>query len=77
MRIRMNYYTVDVCEQVKDEFQEPRYTWPVLKLLKMFTTSPVNSGNGAETSTDHSEAILDCLNLSKPSSCHSLLSKPQ
>jgi hypothetical protein len=43
--------------QVKEEFHEPRYTWPILKILKMFTTS--------EDKIDHDPAILDSLNLSE------------
>jgi hypothetical protein len=43
--------------QVKEEFHEPRYTWPILKVLKMFTTS--------EDKLDHDPAILDSLNLSE------------
>jgi hypothetical protein len=46
--------------QLKEEFHEPRYSWPVLKLLKLLT--------GKEEKADQAAVILDCLNLSEH--CH-------
>lgn len=41
--------------KLKEEFHEPRYTWPVLKLLKLFTSG--------DDQAEHGAAILDSLNL--------------
>jgi len=46
--------------KVKDEFNEPRFTWPLLKLIKIYTTQ--SKEDGTEVSL---EEVTDCITLVK------------
>ena len=44
--------------KVKDEFNEPRFTWPLLKLIKIYTTQSKEDGNQVSL-----EEVTDCITL--------------
>jgi len=46
--------------KVKDEFNEPRFTWPLLKFLKIYTAQ-----NKEDTSQVSIEEVKDCIKLVK------------
>jgi len=46
--------------KVKDEFNEPRFTWPLLKLIKIYTTQSKEDGTQVSL-----EEVTDCITLVK------------
>ena len=46
--------------KVKDEFNEPRFTWPLLKLIRLYTSQSKEDGTQVSL-----EDVTDCIKLGK------------